>query len=185
MRRLFRAISVYGLAAMVAAGIGASPLLASQTQPVVVVPELANVRAGPGTVYDQLGVLTAGQSSPALGRSAASDWIQIQYPPGSASEGWVYAPFVELQGGAVESLPVRAAPPTPTLPPTPADQPDLFAVTAVLPTRLPTFTPASAVTPESFDDPEPGQRGIPWAVIILVLFGVGVFGAVMAVVRRR
>ena len=173
------------VAAMALAGLVARPSRAMQTQPVVVVPELANVRAGPGTVYDQLGVLTAGQSAPALGRSEASDWIQIQYPPGSTGEGWVYATFVELQGGAIESLPARTAPPTPTLPPTPVDQPDLATLLAVSPTRLPTFTPAPAMTLATFENPEPSQRGFLSAVIILVLFAVGVFGAVMAIVRRN
>ena len=41
--------------------------------------EQINVRSGPKTSYDLIGVLVAGQVVPAYGKSASGEWIQIAY----------------------------------------------------------------------------------------------------------
>jgi len=145
----------------------------------VVAPEQANVRSGPGTVYDEVGQLVNGDSAPAIGRSEFKDWIQIEYSAGPDGKGWVFAAFVSLEGGGVESLPVAPVPPTATLPPVE------LSTTAVapLPTRLPTFTPGPTAAILNFENSTPG-RGFPSALLIIGLLIVGVFGGVMAFVRR-
>ena len=47
------------------------------TGPVIVVPDQVNVRTGPSTEYELIGVLIAGQTAPAIGRTAGGDWIQV------------------------------------------------------------------------------------------------------------
>ncbi len=41
--------------------------------------EYVNVRSGPGTLYDLVGRLVAGQETAVLGRSEGGDWLLIQY----------------------------------------------------------------------------------------------------------
>src|ERR1035437_3874239 len=50
-----------------------------------------NVRSGPGTAYGIVGVVLAGQTVPAKGRSPGGDWILIDYPGVEGGHGWVYA----------------------------------------------------------------------------------------------
>jgi hypothetical protein len=74
--------------------------------------EIINVYAGPDMyLYPPVGVLLRGQSVPALGRSAYTDWIMIAYPTGPDGVAWVYAPWVSLSPGF---LPTVTPPPTPT-----------------------------------------------------------------------
>ncbi len=68
---------------------------------------MVDLRAGPSTADAILATLPAGSQLPALGKTAAGDWIQVEYPPGSGQTGWVYAPLVTLSGGP---LPVVATP---------------------------------------------------------------------------
>ena len=177
--------TVWSIALIVASlfiGIAANTR-AAQASATVYVPELAKVRAGPGTVYDEIGRLGAGETVPAIGRSQYNDWIQIEFPLGAGGVGWVYTALVEVRGATLESLPVAAAPPTATLPPTPAGQ--TIGATAPIqsPTRLPTFTPAPAVEIPAFENSTSGGRGFPPALFILALFGLGVVGGVMAVIH--
>ncbi len=158
--------------------------VSAQTNIVVFVPEQAKVRVGPGTVYDQVGELDHGQSAPAIGRSQYNDWIQIQFIRAPNDQGWVYANLVELRGGQIDQLPIAQTPPTATLPPTPEGDSNPLLATP-LPTRLPTYTPAPPVTPASFTNNTTPVVGFPSAIFILGLFGIGVFGAVMAVIRRK
>ena len=71
-----------------------------------------NVRTGPGTDYDSIGVLIAGQVVPALGRSGGGSWIKIVYAGVADGVGWVYSPLVTLIEGG--DLPVVEPPPTAT-----------------------------------------------------------------------
>jgi hypothetical protein len=149
------------------------------------VPELAKVRVGPGTVYDQLGELTQGQSTAAIGRSEYKDWIEVDFPDAPSGKGWVFANLVELRGGTIDDLPVVQAPPTATLPPTPeGDGPNPLLYTPV-PTHLPTYTPAPSVTAPAYINTPPSAVGFPSAVIIIGLFALGVAGVVLAVIRRN
>ena len=46
----------------------------------VFVPERVNVRSGPGTYYEKVGVLVAGQNATVVGRTSFGEWIAIRYP---------------------------------------------------------------------------------------------------------
>jgi lipoprotein-anchoring transpeptidase ErfK/SrfK len=71
----------------------------------------ANVRSGPGTVFERVGYLAAGARAPVIGRYA--DWWQIDY---GGRPAWVYGGIVAASD--VEGVPEVAPPPTP-VPPAP------------------------------------------------------------------
>ena len=154
--------------------------------PVIVVPDQVNVRLGPGTNYDKVGVLIAGQEVPALGRTPGGLWIQIAYPGVPGNIAWVYAPFVVLDT-AQQLLPIIEPPPTPTPRMTPTIDPTLaaqFNLGEAPPTRLPTFTPAEPVVQPTFEPEQvEGVRGIPPILAILGLLVVGLFGMVISFLR--
>ncbi|MFN2270030.1 MAG: L,D-transpeptidase family protein [Anaerolineae bacterium] len=71
----------------------------------------ANVRSGPGTVFEAVGYLAAGEQAKVLGRYA--DWWQIDY---AGQPAWIYGPIVAALD--VEGVPEVVPPPTP-VPPAP------------------------------------------------------------------
>ncbi len=71
-----------------------------------------NVRSGPSTDYVLVGVMVAGQSAPAIGRSAAGLWVQIIYQGVEGGVAWVYSPLVTIT--KVGDLPIVEPPPIPT-----------------------------------------------------------------------
>jgi hypothetical protein len=149
-----------------------------------------NVRAGPGTDYDLVGVLIPGQTSAILGRSSDSTWIKITYVGGPDNSGWVLRDLVRVIG-ELPSIPTVVAPPTPTLPPTRTPEPGAtsagFNVEATASRYLPTFTaPAPAVRPTLL--PVQGTRAsiaFPPAILIIVLFVLGAFGGLVSLLRLR
>lgn len=144
-----------------------------------------NVRGGPGTDYPVVGVLIAGQQVPATGRSVGGDWIQITYVGGPSGFAWVYSPLVEVSG----SLRVIEPPPTPTPRTTPTVDPTLAAqfIVEIPPTRLPTYTvPPQVVLPTFLPEvTSSGTGGVPSGLVIIGLGVVGLFGAVISILRRR
>jgi hypothetical protein len=91
---------------------------------------------------------------------------------------------VALDPGQLDDLPLVVTPPTPTLPPTSVSPPGLAQPTPFV-TRLPTFTPAPEFTPPAFEGVQSGRGGFPAMILILALLAVGIFGGVMAFIRRR
>jgi len=159
------------------------------TGPVVVAVEQVNVRDGPGTNYDRIGVLLPGQRVPALGRSPGGDWIQISYPGVTGNVGWVYTFNVTLVS-APGLLPVAEPPPTPTVRATATIDPTLaaqFPSLGQLPaTRLPTFTPAPPVLVPTLPEDSTGTGGgFPPILAILALVMLGGFGTLFAFLRGR
>jgi len=156
------------------------------TGPVIVVPDLVNVRTGPSTEYELIGVLIAGQTAPAIGRTAGGDWIQIGYVGVPNNIAWVYSPFVVLNPpGAflpIVEPPATATPRvTPTIDPTLAAQFNLSDVTA---TRLPTFTAAPPIVQPTIALPElDASTGIPPVLTIAGLVLIGTFGILISVLR--
>jgi len=74
-----------------------------------------NVRREPGTQGVVVWQLQSGEEVIATGRSADREWIRIQIPNRFQGIGWVYAPYLEVEGGA-DSLPtVNANSPAPEL----------------------------------------------------------------------
>lgn len=154
--------------------------------PTILVPEQVNVRLGPSTDYEKVGVLIAGQTAPALGRSPGGEWIQIVYAGVPGNVAWVYAPFVVLETGQ-RLLPIIEPPPTPTPRVTATIDPTLaaqFNIGEAPPTRLPTFTPAEPVSLPTFESGDADQAGgFPPILAILALLVVGVFGTVISILR--
>lgn len=144
-----------------------------------------NVRGGPGTDYDLVGVLIAGQEVPALGRSVGGDWVQIAYPGVPGGVAWVYSPLVTLEG----SVPVIEPPPTPTPRTTPTIDPTLAAqfIVEIPPTRLPTFTPPPPlVIPTFVEQPvNTGTGRVPMGLLIIGLAAIGFFGLLISLLGGR
>ena len=166
-----------------------SPMLQEGTPlpgPEIVVPEEVNVRSGPSTEYEKIGVLIQGQRARALGRTPGGDWIQIEYLGVPGNVAWVYSPFVVLEPAAA-SLPIAEPPPTATPRATATIDPTLaaqFNLDQVEPTRLPTFTPASPIIQPTFPAAETQQRGgFPPVLAIAGLLMVGIFGTVISFLR--
>jgi hypothetical protein len=194
------------MAALVLAGVAAvllgQPAAAAPPQQQVATPTLpaerveifqdVNVRSGPGTDYDQVGVLVPGQTSAILGQSPDNAWIKIEYIGGPENTGWVFAEFVRIIGDNA-NIPTLIPPATPTLRPTTTPEPG--ATSGPLPIgtqvtsdgRLPTFTaPAPQSRPTLL--PSQGVRegaAFPPAVLIIVLFVLGTFGGMLSLLRFR
>ncbi len=84
--------------------VDAIPLL---DEPLALVLQPLNVRRGPGTNFESLGMLKPGDLVKALGRDASGAWIQIEYPAALDGKGWVNAAFLRLD--AVGRLPLLSA----------------------------------------------------------------------------
>jgi hypothetical protein len=146
-----------------------------------------NVRTGPGTSYDQVGVLVLGQSEPATGKSVGGDWVQIRYPGVAGGLGWVYAPVVEVFTLG-EELPIVEPPATPTPLVTATIDATLAAqFSSMLPTRLPTFTAGVPPTQVTFapNAVQGSRHSFPPALAILGLAFVGLVGAMASGVTGR
>jgi len=142
------------------------------------------VRAGPSSYfYPKIGILMRGQSAPALGRAPGGDWIQIRYIGVPGDVGWIYGANVTLSD---QKLPLVPEPPTSTIP-VPTIKPALATafIGAETPTRLPTFTPAVEVNAPNFGDETAPVSRVPLGLIIFVLGFVGVFIAIISILRGR
>jgi hypothetical protein len=90
----------------------------------------ANLRSGPGFIYQVVGGLKAGDTVPVVGRDVSSSWYVISYKGGFGGQGWISS-FVTTFNGDKSKLPVVAAPPPPlpTATPKPAGNPNGGLVT--------------------------------------------------------
>ena len=82
--------------------------------PMVSVSIATDCRAGPGQVYDPVGVLNPGQVSEAAGLSPEGDYWLIRDPASPTTLCWLGAEDVTVTGDP-GGLPVSVPPPTPTL----------------------------------------------------------------------
>lgn len=142
-----------------------------------------NVRSGPSSTYELVGVMLVGQEAPALGYYG--QYIQIEYPGGPGGKGWVFSNNVEIIGGP---LPMLEPPPTATPAVTKTIDPTLaaqFIITAQ-PSRLPTFTepPALSLPTYQIETGSTAPGGIPMGLVIVVLAGLGIFLSLIAILRR-
>lgn len=76
-----------------------------------------NVRSGPGTGYDSLGLLDSGQTVQIFAKDKTGTWYQIAFSPSSSGTGWVAAQYVDTGGQAVPTFTpqVSASGPTGTV----------------------------------------------------------------------
>jgi hypothetical protein len=147
--------------------------------------EQINVRAGPGANFDAVGILVIGQWVPVLGQVPSHDWIEISYLGAPDDIGWVLAALVDVIG-EVPDIPI---PPTPTPRTTPTTDPTLAAryIVEIPATRLPTFTPPDPLTVPTFPPATSarGGGGVPMGLVIIGLGVVGLFGALISLLRGR
>jgi uncharacterized protein YraI len=73
---------------------------------VAIIQQQINVRSGPGTSFNSLGMLNPQDVVSLTGKDSNGTWLQIDFPAGAGPEGkgWVNAAFVQAQG--VENLPI-------------------------------------------------------------------------------
>jgi hypothetical protein len=159
-------------------GVTATVLLGQEPQ--------INVRSGPGTFYDKVGVVIPGQTVNVLGKSAGGDWILIIYRGIPGNSGWVYSPFLRLSPGEV---PIVEPPPTSTPLYTPTIDPTLAAqfIETPIPTKLATFTQVAPLTIPTFQDASPAATaaGLPVGLIIIILGGLGILIGIFSVLQTR
>ncbi|MBT3239793.1 MAG: SH3 domain-containing protein [Chloroflexi bacterium] len=149
--------------------------------------EQINVRSGPKTSYDLIGVLVAGQVVPAYGKSASGEWIQIAYAGVSGGVAWVYSPLVTVIRAG--ELPIIEPPPFPTPRITSTVNATLAAefIEEIPATRLPTFTAPPPLIIPTFESPTEGLAtgNFPMGLVIAILGFIGMFGALISLFRRR
>lgn len=162
--------------------------------------ENLRIRSGPSTGAAVAGQLKKGETAQAVGRSAASDWLQIVLPGNANARGWISAGFASTSA-PVSELPVVAASPSvqapvptsPALPVVLADTPAPVLPTIGLPpaTPLPSVTPRPTVTTAADTDQPPSSN--PWLTVVigLVMLGLGggfilvLFGGLLTIFGRR
>ena len=90
-----------------------------------VISSIANVRTGPGIVYDSLGALGQDVRVEITGRSESGDWAYVDL--GQGQSGWISTQLLDWPGN-IDVLPVVAAPPTPTPTYTALPQPQITSL---------------------------------------------------------
>jgi hypothetical protein len=144
-----------------------------------------NVRTGPSTLYDAVGLIYIGASVPVLGKSIGGDWLLVEYPGVPGGTGWVWSLYMDVTPG---EIPIVEMPPSPepkatyTIDPTMASQ----FITTPLATRLPTFTPAPALVIATYASNTPQQfAGVPIGFIIIILLGLGILISLFTYFQSR
>jgi hypothetical protein len=149
--------------------------------------EGTNVRTGPSSFdYPIVGHIPVGGTAPALGRSPAGEWIQIEFADAPRGKGWVYAANVSLSTDSL--LPIVEPPPTPAPLETPTPNPTFVAAFQVLPTstRLPTFTaPPPLVIPMYTNSANVSSSRTIATPVIVTLGLIGLVGILISSIRRR
>ena len=90
--KVLDAIPVIGIAT--GSGSGQSGVIIQQV----------NVRSGPGTDFDTLGIMNPKDVVALTGKDASGIWLQIQFIKGPDGKGWVTAAYVQASG--LETLPI-------------------------------------------------------------------------------
>ncbi len=108
-----------------------------------------NVRSGPGTHYDSLGILPVNAIVWLTGRNESASWLQIDFPTASAGKGWIIAGYVRAQD--ILSLPALDSSGTPLA--------DLQTTQPMM--LIPTSTPTNAPAYQDEDSAEkPGTSQV-------------------------
>lgn len=145
-----------------------------------------NLRSGPNTTYDKVGVLLVGQKVPAKGRSPGGDWIMVEYPGVPGGVAWVWSAFVSIDPPV--DLPVVEAPPTPTPLVTNTIDPTLAAkfVVTLAPTRLPTYTQPPPLTIPTYQTSSGAAVGnVPMGFVIVGLAALGILFGLVSFAQSR
>lgn len=144
-----------------------------------------NVRSGPNTQFEQIGIIVVGQKVPVLGKTAGGEWLLVEVPGVAGGTGWVYSSFMDVTAGEiplVESPPQAQPKVTVTIDPALAAQ----FVTTPLATPLPTYTPVAPLVVPTFNVNQTQVfAGIPIGLIIIGLFGAGLLTALFSYFQAR
>lgn len=143
-----------------------------------------NVRSGPGTFFDKVGVILPGQEVPVLGRTSGGEWVMIQYQGAPNNIAWVYSDLVIISPG---ELPIIEPPPTVTPLVTETINATLAAqfISTPNPTRLATFTPVDPLMIPTYEDVSRTSflGRIPMGLVIIILGGLGGLLAIFSAIR--
>ncbi|MBI3764566.1 MAG: hypothetical protein HY260_22225 [Chloroflexi bacterium] len=124
----------------------ASVTLPTET-PIVKLPltvsTLVKVRAGPGTSFNTLGLLEPGDRAVAIGRTAANDWLMIEFRLVPQGRGWIFRELATVEGD-FKTLPVGEQV---AVAPVPGQASPLPAPPPLPPPVTPTPLPPGAPTP--------------------------------------
>lgn len=113
------------LAAGVEVPLDVTPTPAGPTGRVI---QQLNVRSGPGTTFDSLGLLQPGTVVTLIGKNATASWFQIDYPSGPSGHGWVTSQYIQTEAiglpvlddfGGIVTPGTTGTPSAPDVPPTP------------------------------------------------------------------
>jgi uncharacterized repeat protein (TIGR01451 family) len=74
----------------------AQPQFTGDEPTATILAERLNVRSGPGTAFGVIGIAIEGETVLLLGRNADSSWFRICCATGTNTEGWISAPFIQL-----------------------------------------------------------------------------------------
>jgi uncharacterized protein YraI len=116
-----------------------------------------NVRSGPGTFYDLVGLLPAGSLAEIVGRDEGRQWWQVRFNLVPGGLAWVAADPDFSETANVENVPVVPPPPTPTGTPTNTPSPTATSTDTPTPTSTPvpvTNTPTPTFTPTTPSPPD-------------------------------
>jgi len=111
----------------------AAPPTATPPPPLATTKIIVNVRAGPSAAFAILGKLPRGTTKEILGKSADSQWWQIDF---EGKAGWIAADFTNVRGGT-NNVPVIAIAKPPTATP--------ILTQIAIPRLRPTFTPTADI----------------------------------------
>jgi len=89
-----------------------------------------NIRSGPGTDYEAIGILPFGASAPVIGRSADGQWWVLDIRAAPNGQGWVSAGLVAVENAG--SVPVILPPDRPAPAPTETPVPEETPVVTIL-----------------------------------------------------
>lgn len=144
----------------------------------------AYVRSGPSTDFERIGFLENGMIVPAIGQTGVGDWIKVKYVGSPTGEGWVFS-FLLINN---QTLPILEPVGTPTPRVTPTIDPVLAAqfIYDQPGTRLPTYTAPVPLVMATYavDTPEGLFTGFPMGLLIIGLFVIALFGALVIYSRR-
>lgn len=98
-----------------------------------------NIRSGPGTNFDSLGILNENDVINLTGKNRTGTWLEFDFPTGINEKGWVNSGFVKADNTA--TLPIVS------------DEGELIGTGTPVDTPLPP-TPTVVPAPMDFDTPE-------------------------------
>jgi len=99
--RAWVAVQYVTVAAGAQIPVDATPTPAGPTGRVI---QRLNVRNGPGTTFDTLGLIEPGVVVSLTGKNSTASWFQIDYPSGPGGFGWVTAQYIQTDSAS--DLPV-------------------------------------------------------------------------------